>query len=104
MQIEVRIVDSSIIISQLNKISVRFDLYNKIKEAQRVDSQMEKIRGKVQRGELKEFSIEENVLKLGHRLCVPDVAEIKKVIMKEAHCTPYTTHTENTKNVTRSTI
>jgi len=45
----------------------------------------------------KEFSIEENMLKLRHQLCVPDVTEIKEEIMKEVYCTPYTTHPENTK-------
>ena len=52
---------------------------------------------KVQEGELKEFKIENNVLRFRRRLCVPDVAKIKKEIMKEAHCTPYIAHPGSTK-------
>ena len=58
---------------------------------------IEKIQEKMQRGELKEFCIENNVLKLGHRLFVPEVIEISEEIMKEAHCTPNTAHPESTK-------
>ena len=52
---------------------------------------------KVQEGELKEFRIEDDVLRFRRRLCVPDVAEIKEEIMQEAHCTPYTAHPGSTK-------
>ena len=47
---------------------------------------------KEQEGELKEFKIDKDVLKLGNRVCVSEVIEIKEEIMKEAHCTPYTVH------------
>ena len=90
MQVEVQIVDSSSIMSQLNQVSV----YDKIKEAQQEDSQMKKIQEKIQRGELNEFGVINNVLKLGHWLCVSEVAEIRKEIMKEAHCIPYTAQTQ----------
>ena len=49
---------------------------------------MIKIWQKVQEGELKEFKIDEGEIKFGHRVCVPEVAEIKEKIMKETHCTP----------------
>ena len=52
---------------------------------------------KVQEGELKEFQIEDDILRFRRRVCVPDVAEIKKEIMQEAHCTPYTAHLGSTK-------
>ena len=48
--------------SQLNQVSV----YDKIKEAQQEDSQMKKIHEKIERGELNEFGVINNVLKLGH--------------------------------------
>ena len=56
-----------------------------------------KIVWKVQKGELKEFKIENNILKFGHRICAPEVIEIKEEIMKEAHCTPYTAYPRSTK-------
>ena len=34
---------------------------------------------------LKEFKIEDDILKLGHRACAPKVIEIKEEIMKEAN-------------------
>ena len=66
-------------------MSVKFDLYGKIKKAQREDPQMEKMRERTQSRELQEFHIKEEVSKLGHRLCVTEVVEIKDEIMKEAH-------------------
>jgi len=74
--------------SQLNQVSIQFDLYDRIKEAQQGDPQMRKIWQKVQEGELKEFKIDEGEMKFRHRVCVPEVAEIKEKIMKETHCTP----------------
>lgn len=32
------------------------------------------------------------MLKFHHRICVPQVVELKEEIMKEARCIPYTTH------------
>ena len=52
MQIDVRLNDSSSILSQLNQEGVRFDLYDEIKETQQGDSQLMKIREKVQKGGL----------------------------------------------------
>ena len=83
--------------SQLNQMSIKFNLSDKIKKAQREDPQMEKIWEKTQKGELKEFCIEDEVLKLRHQLWVPEVGEIKEEIMNEAYCTPYTARLESTK-------
>ena len=97
MQVEVRVIDPSNAKYQLNQVSIQFDLYDKIKEAQQRDAQIRKIMKKVLEGELKEFKIEDNILKFRHKLYVPDVAEIKEEIMKEAHCIPYTAHPGSTK-------
>ena len=43
------------------------------------------------------FRIENEKLKLGHQLCVPEAAEVKEKIMNEAHCTPYAAHSGSTK-------
>jgi len=37
------------------------------------------------------------MLRFEHRLCVPEIAEIKEKIMKKAHNTPYTDHPRSTK-------
>ena len=45
-----------------------------------------------------EFSIsKDGALKFRGRLCVPDKDEIKKEILTEAHCTPYSIHPGSTK-------
>ena len=71
MQIDVRLNDSSSILSKLNQVGVRFDLYDEIKEAQKGDSQLMKIRGKVQKEGLQEFNIKDDMLRFEHQLCVP---------------------------------
>jgi len=68
MQIDVRLNDYSSILSQLNQVGVRFDLYNEIKEAQQGDPQLMKIRGRVQKGELQEFNIKDDMLRFKHQL------------------------------------
>jgi hypothetical protein len=40
---------------------------------------------------------EENSLWFQNRICVPDIPEIKEVIPKEAHQTPYSIHPGSTK-------
>jgi len=94
MQINVRLNDSSSILSQLNQVGVKFDPYDKIKEAKQGDSQLEKIQEKVQKGEIQEFNIKGDMLRFEHRLCV---AEINENIIKEAHSTLYTTNSGCTK-------
>ena len=37
------------------------------------------------------------MLRFEHQLCVPEIAEIKERIRKEAHSTPYTAHPGSTK-------
>ena len=74
IQIEVRSTSSSSTMSQLNQVSVRFNLYDSIKKAQQEDF-LEKIREKIQWGELKEFIVLDNVLKFGGRLCVREVSK-----------------------------
>jgi hypothetical protein len=40
---------------------------------------------------------EENSLWFQNRICVPDIPEIKGVILREAHQTPYSIHPGSTK-------
>ena len=98
MQVEVRVINPSNAKYQLNQVNIQFDLYDKIKETQQRDTQIRKVMKKVQEEELKEFQIEDDVLRFRRRLCVPDVVEIKEEIMQEAHCTPYSSSGEH-KNV-----
>ena len=58
---------------------------------------MKKIREKVQKGELQEFNIKDDMLRFERRLSVPEIAKIKEKILKEANSTPYTAHPGSTK-------
>ena len=54
---------------------------------------MQKIRFDVQQGQSRDFVIDnEGTLCLGTRLCVPNVDELRKEIMEEAHFSAYSIH------------
>ena len=50
-------------------------------------------------GEIVEnFNIsQDRVLTMRGKICVPDVDDLKELIMKEAHCSAYAMHPESTK-------
>ena len=71
---------------------------DRVKAAQRRDPQLQKIRFEVQQGQSQDFMIDsEGTLRLGTRLCVPDVEELRKGIMEEAHFSAYSIHPGFTK-------
>ena len=52
----------------------------------------------VQQGQSRDFIIDnEGFFHLGTRLCVPDVDELRKEIMEEAHFSAYSVHPGSTK-------
>ena len=53
MQIEVQVKEPMMMINQINQVSVKFDLFDRIKKAQQKDDQIAKIIEKVQKGKLK---------------------------------------------------
>ena len=59
---------------------------------------MQKIRFEVQQGQSQDFVIDsEGTLRMGTRLCVLDVDELRKVIIEEAHFSAYSIHPGSTK-------
>ena len=57
-----------------------------------------KLRSKIEAGQQSNFTLRgDGTLVLGHRLCVPDVIELKKEIMEEAHSSAYAMHPGSTK-------
>ena len=71
---------------------------DRVKAAQRRDPQLYKILFEVQQGQSQDFVIDnEGTLHLGTRLCVPDVGELRKKIMEEAHFSAYSIHLGSTK-------
>ena len=82
----------------LSSIQVRSVYLDRVKVAQRRDPQLQKILFEVQQGQSRDFIVDrEGTLRLGTRLCVPDVDELRKEIMKEAHFSAYSIHPGSTK-------
>ena len=73
-------------------------IVERIKVAQGQDSNLVEIRNKMIQGRKTEFNIcGDGTLRFEDRLCVPDDEELKKALMIEAHCTPYSIHPGSTK-------
>ena len=58
---------------------------------------MVKIKGQIQQGVETSFSIQDDILMVGNRLCVPDVDNLRREILDEAHNAPYAIHPGTTK-------
>ena len=62
------------------------------------DPYLKKMREKVEAGTNSQFVItEDGVLVMEGRVCVPDMEELRKQIMNEAHFAPYAMHPGSTK-------
>ena len=71
---------------------------DRVKAAQRRDPQLQKILFEVQQGQSRDFVVNrEDTLRLGTRLYVPDVDELRKEIMEEAYFCTYSIHPGSTK-------
>ena len=77
---------------------VRPILIDRIRELQTQDPTMIKLKREAESGQLKGFLVRaDGTVMMGHRLCVPDVGELKKEIMEEAHSSAYAMHPGSTK-------
>jgi hypothetical protein len=77
----------------LANLEVRLTLFDQIKEAQKDHESIEGIKRRMGREEVPGFLIDQQgVLWYNGRLCVPNIEELKQLILKEAHGTPYSIH------------
>ena len=77
---------------------VRPVLIDRIRELQTQDPTVIKLKREAESGQLKEFSVRaDGTVMMGHILCVPDVGELNKEIMEEAHSSAYAMHPGSTK-------
>ena len=84
--------------TNLATLKVQPIIIERIKVAQGQDSNLVEIRNEVIQGRKLEFNIcGDGTLRFGDRLCVLDDKELKKALMIEAHCTPYSVHPRSTK-------
>ena len=71
---------------EISNLVMEPTLVERIKEAQRYDETIKKIKEEVQKGKYLDFTIDdEEVVRMKGRLCVPDDEELKKEVMGEAH-------------------
>ena len=79
-------------------ISVLPTLIQRIKETQKDDPELNKIRDKIVDGKYKDFSLStEEVLMYRDRLCVPNIEEIKRQVLDDGHKAKYSIHPGVTK-------
>ena len=77
---------------------VRPLLVDQIKEGQKQVSEMIKLRVEIEGGRKPEFQIRDDVVIVrGSRMCVPEIGELKREIMEEAHSSAYLMHPGSTK-------
>ena len=77
---------------------VRPVLVDRVRNLQAQDPYLMKLRSKIEAGQQSNFILRgDGTLVLGQRLCVPDVIELKKEIMEEAHSSAYAMHSGSTK-------
>ena len=79
-------------------MEVQSTLLGKIREAQKDDKEIAEIKEKMSKGKAKGFREDEHdTLWFEDRIYVPNNTEIRKLILQEAHDSPYSIHPENTK-------
>ena len=77
---------------------VRPVLVDKVRDLQAQEPYLMKLRSKIEAGQQSNFTLRgDGTLVLGHRLCVPNVIELKKEIMEEAYTSAYAMHPGSTK-------
>jgi hypothetical protein len=71
---------------------------DKIRQAQKGDKEIEKIKENMRKDKAKGFSEDEQgTIWFEKRICVPNDPDLRKLIFQEAHETPYSIHPGNTK-------
>ena len=71
---------------------------DKMREVQKTDKEIASIKEKMSKGKAKGFREDEHdTLGFEDRVYVPNDTEIRKLILQEAHDTPYSIHPGNTK-------
>src|SRR3954466_5522852 len=81
----------------LMTLDVQPTLLDRIKEAQKMDKEIEEIKGKISKGKAKGLHEEEHgTLWYGKHICIPQDLELRKLILQEAHDSPYSIHPGNT--------
>ncbi|KAK8945232.1 hypothetical protein KSP39_PZI008141 [Platanthera zijinensis] len=83
--------------AQLSQLQIRTTLKDRIKRALPKDPFLVELQEKVKKGETGEFTEQNGLLLMNGRLCVPNINNLRKDILYEAHNIPYSIHPGRTK-------
>ena len=79
--------------TQLSAVGIELKLYKELRDKQKGDPKLEKIRQAKAQGRAENFEIKsDGSMKCMAHWCVPDDAKLKKKILEEAHNTSYSIH------------
>ncbi|RVW95658.1 Transposon Ty3-I Gag-Pol polyprotein [Vitis vinifera] len=77
---------------------VQPDLVRRIKTLQKNDSQLVQVMEEVKRGSKPDFVLsDDEILRFGTRLCVPNDEDLRRKLLEEAHCSKFAIHLGGTK-------
>ena len=93
-QVRTKLIGPGAILAQFQARPV---LLERVAEAQNKDSETSRLRDRVEKGELPEFSVADGVLRFGTRLYVPNVGDLRRELLEEAHHSAYSVHPGSTK-------
>ena len=93
--VRLELTDNGALLATFHVRPIRID---RIRELQTQDPTVIKLKRETESGQMKGFLVRaDGTLMMGHKLCVPDVGELKKEIMEEAHSFAYAMHSGSTK-------
>jgi len=82
----------------IESMGAKSTLVEQVKAKQFDDPSLLKLKEGVLSGKIKNFALDENgVMRLDGRLCVPNVEDLRRAIMVEAHSSRYSIHPGSTK-------
>jgi hypothetical protein len=102
LKIDIENLEMEIVIGEVQalmaKLEVKSTLLEDIHIAQEKDEEINRIKKRASEGRALGFSVTPNGLfRYQNRVCVPNNEEIRKLILEEAHFSPYTVHPGSTK-------
>ncbi|KAL5541432.1 hypothetical protein UlMin_043476 [Ulmus minor] len=98
LQKDIQELDMEIISGQISTLTLQLTIFDGIKGAQELDSQLLKLKEQVLERKNVEFSVStDGILHFKGRLCIPDDAQFKEQLLFEAHTTPYSVYPGATK-------
>ncbi|WJZ97121.1 hypothetical protein VitviT2T_015752 [Vitis vinifera] len=87
LQVHIRVLDSRALVANFR---VQLDLVGRIKTLQKNDIQLVQLMEKVKRGSKLDFVLsDDGILRFGTRLCVPNDGDLRRELLKEAHCSKF---------------